>query len=97
MIHILFSLGSVFPTRVPKYPGGLDAFSFCLHSIQTAFARCFLAWVFRYGLASFLLAWAEYGSSGSYGHSYGAFVGGLVSCLLAVSFGLHIVLWSETE
>lgn len=46
---------------------------------------------------SFLLAWAEYGSSGSYGHFYGAFVGGLVSCLLAVSFGLHIVLWSETE
>lgn len=36
-------------------------------------------------------------SSGSHGHPYGAFVGGLVSCLLAVSFGLHIVLWSETD
>lgn len=46
---------------------------------------------------SILLAWAEYGSSGFYGHSYGAFVEGLVSCLLAVSFGLHIVLWGETE
>lgn len=97
MINIIFSLGSVFPARVPNEGVG------CIFLLSPFDSNSICQVLFLHGFSqiragfSLLLARAEYASSDSYSHSYGALMGGLFSCLLAVSFGLHIVLWSETD